>query len=144
MEDLHKILLKTIMKKEPYTLNVDAPFSRAWDIFKTYGIRHLPIVDDKGILKGILTERDLYRIQSPRIAMDGELVYDNEGLDSHVLKDVMIKEVFTLMPEDTLATAIQAVIRGKYGCIPIVNEHKYLVGIITGETILKAVAEYFI
>ena len=144
MEVLHKILLKTIMIKEPYTLNVDDPFSRAWEIFKTYGIRHLPIVDDKGILKGILTERDLYRIQSPRIAMDGELVYDNEGLDSHVLKDVMMKEVFTLMPDDTLVTAIQAVIRGKYGCIPIVNEHKYLVGIITGETILKAVAEYFI
>ncbi len=144
MEDLHKILLKTIMIKEPYTLNVDDPFSRAWDIFKTYHIRHLPIVDDKGILQGILTERDLYRIQSPRISMDGELLYDNEGLDSHVLKSVMIKEVFTLMPDDTLATAIQAVIRRKYGCIPIVDEHKYLVGIITGETILKAVAEYFI
>ena len=144
MEDLHKILLKTIMKKEPYTLNVYDPLSRVWDMFKTYNIRHLPIVDDKGILKGILTERDLYRIQSPRIAMDGALVYDNEGLDSHVLKDVMMKEVFTLMPDDTLATAIQAVIRWKYGCIPIVNEHKYLVGIITEETILKAVAEYFI
>jgi predicted transcriptional regulator len=71
-------------------------------------------------------------------------MYDKESLDGHILKHVMIKEVFTLLPEDTLGEAIKAMIRWKYGCIPIVNEQKCLIGIITQADILKAVAEYFI
>ena len=144
MATLYKIFLKTIMVKELYTINVNEPLSKVWDIFKTYGIRYLPVVDDKGILEGIITQRDLYRIESPRITLDGELVYDKISLDGYILKYVMTKEVFTLSPDDTLETAIQAMLNEKYGCIPIVDEHKYVVGIITQVDILKAVAEYFI
>ncbi len=144
MEKLYKIFLKTIMIKEPYVININESFSKTWDMFKTYDIRHLPIVDDNGILKGIITQRDLYRIESPRMTLDGELMYEKESLDGHILKYVMTKDVFTLSSKDTIGTAIQAMIREKYGCIPIVNEHRYLVGIITRANILKTVAEYFI
>ena len=144
MESPHRILLKTIMTKKPYTININEPFSDAWDMFKTYDIRHLPVVDDDGILKGIVTQRDLYRIQSPRVALEGELLYDRATLDSHILKTVMVKEVFTLLPDDTLGAAIQAMARERYGCIPVVDEHKYLVGIVTQANIFKAIAEYFV
>jgi CBS domain-containing protein len=144
MGKLFKVLLKTIMTKELYTININEPFSKTWDMFRTYGIRHLPVVDDKGILQGIVTQRDLFRIESPRRTQEGELMYDKESLDGHILKQVMIKEVFTLLPKDTLGAAIEAMLSEKYGCIPIVNEQKYLIGIITQADILKAVAEYFI
>ncbi|MFA6610677.1 MAG: CBS domain-containing protein [Candidatus Omnitrophota bacterium] len=144
MDKLYKIFLKTIMIKEPHVINIGEPFSRTWDMFKTYDIRHLPIVDDNGILKGIVTQRDLYRIESPRMTQDGELMYVKDSLDAHILKQVMTRDVFTLSPDDTLGTALDAMIREKYGCIPIVDDRKHLVGIITRANVLETVSEYFI
>ena len=144
MENLHKIFLKDIMVEKPYTINIDEPFSRVWDIFRSLNVRHLPVVDDAGVLKGIVTQRDLYRIVSPRKTMEGELVYDKMDLDKHILKYVMTKEVATLSPEDTLRDTIDLMINSRYGCIPVVDEKKHLVGIITQIDVLKASSEYFI
>lgn len=144
MENTYKILLKTIMTKEPHVININEPFSKTWDMFRAHDIRHLPVVDDDGILRGIITQRDLYRIEAPRMTQDGELMYEKESLDGHILERVMIREVFTLSPDDTVGAAIRTMAREKYGCIPIVDEHKYLVGIITPADILQAVAGYFI
>jgi CBS domain-containing protein len=144
MGALAKIFLNTVMTKEPLCIDIDEPFSRVWDMFQGNNIRHLPVVDEQGILKGIITQRDLYRVESPRVTLEGELVYDKMSLDRHILKYVMTKKVFTLSPDDTLRFAIQAMIHEKYGCIPIVDEHKCLVGIVTPVNILKAIAEYFI
>lgn len=142
--NLHKVFLKDIMVKKACTINIDEPFSRVWDILRSLSIRHLPVVDDNGILKGIVTQRDLYRIVSPHKTMEGELVYDKMDLDRHILKYVMTKDVVTLSPEHTLRHAIDLMINSKYGCIPIVDDNNCLLGIITRVDALKAAAEYFI
>jgi len=141
MEDLRKIFLKDVMINKVYTINIDEPFSRVWDIFRSLGVRHLPVVDDNGILQGIVTQRDLYRIVSPHRTMEGELVYDKMDLDKHILKYVMTKEVVTLSPDDTLRAALELMINSRYGCIPVVDENKYLAGIITQIDVLKMVLD---
>ena len=144
MEKLYKIFLKDIMVKKPYTIDINEPFSKVWEAFKIYDIRHLPVIDSKGILRGIVTQRDLYRIVSPHITTESNLVYDKMDLDRYILKHVMTKEVITLSPNSTLRNAIDLMTVAKYGCIPIVDDNKYLLGIITQIDILKAVTEYFI
>jgi acetoin utilization protein AcuB len=144
MENAQKILLKDVMVKDPCAIDIDESFSKVWDLFKQYDIRHLPVIDSSGKLKGIVTQRDLYRIATPRKTMEGDLVYDKADLDKHILKYVMTKEVYTLSPEDTLGSAVRAMLLNKYGCIPIVDDKKCLVGIITQIDVFKAVLEYFV
>jgi CBS domain-containing protein len=133
--------LNDIMVKKPYTINIDEPFSRVWEIFASMDIRHLPVVDDGGHLLGIVTQRDLYRIVSPHKTMEGELVYDKMDLDKHILKYVMTQKVATLSPDNNLKDAIELMINSKYGCIPVTDEKNHLVGIITQIDALKVLLE---
>jgi CBS domain-containing protein len=52
----------------------------------------------------------------------------------------MTKDVLTLGPNDTLAKALNIMAITKYGCLPIVDENKKLLGIVTQIDILKAIA----
>ena len=141
---LHKILLKDVMVSKPFTIGEDEPFSRVWDIFRIHKIRHLPVLDNARHLKGIITQRDLYRTISPYKTMDGNSVYNKTDLDRYILKHIMTKEVVVLSCNDTLGKAIEVIVQSKYGCIPIINKDRYLEGIVTQIDVLRAIAEHFI
>ncbi|MDD5440333.1 MAG: CBS domain-containing protein [Candidatus Omnitrophica bacterium] len=145
MIELKRILLQDIMIIDPFTLNIDDPFSFTWDMFTTREIRHIPIINDDKTLAGIITIRDLYRIISPRKNMDdGGYFYDRETLDRYILRKVMTKDVFTLKPQDTIGKAVRVMAERKYGCVPVVDTNNRLVGIVTQIDILKTIAGYFI
>ena len=145
MTVLNKIILKDIMVKDPRYIEINETLSKAWDMFRAFDIRHLPVVDSKKILKGIITERDLFRIASPRKADDGEYVYYNRSeLDNYILAQMMTKDVYSLHQDDSLGKAIDLMMSHKYGCIPVVDDKKRLQGIITLIDVLKAVREYFV
>ena len=124
MVQLRKILLKDVMVTKPYTIRVDEPFSRVWDKFRRYRIRHLPVVNKSRQLQGIITQRDLYKIISPRKTMDGNFIYDRAELDRYILKHVMKKKVTTLSPNDFLGQAIDIMVNFKYGCIPVIDVYR--------------------
>lgn len=133
--------LGEVMTPHPIVLNEDDRFSLVEEHFRKHHIRHLPVVDGSWTLKGIITQRDLYRISPPRQAMDGSLVYDRSELDRFILKHVMTRDLYTLHPTDTVKKAIDAMVRKKYGCIPIVDERRKLVGIVTQIDLLRAMAD---
>ncbi|MFC1704108.1 CBS domain-containing protein [Candidatus Omnitrophota bacterium] len=141
--EFKKILLKEIMVTKPFTIGIDESFSRVYDIFKLHRIRHLPVLDEARLLQGIITQRDLYKLISPRKTMDGNFVYDKAELDRFILQHVMTKEVSTLRPSDTVGQVIDLMTRKKYGCIPIVDQNRYLRGIITQIDVLRVLAGTF-
>lgn len=48
-----------VMTKNPVVIHEDEPVSKAVNIMAEKRIRHLPIVDRRGVLKGIVTARDI-------------------------------------------------------------------------------------
>ncbi|MBF0489240.1 MAG: CBS domain-containing protein [Candidatus Omnitrophica bacterium] len=136
-EILQTIPLKTVMSSPVITISESADFSAVNDKFDFYDIRHLPVVNGSGGLVGLITQRSLYQIHSPRKLEDGSWYYDTDMLNGFILKNVMIKDVLTLKPESTLAEAVKVVVSYKYGCIPIVDEYKTPVGIVTRDNIFK-------
>ncbi|MFA6378328.1 MAG: CBS domain-containing protein [Candidatus Omnitrophota bacterium] len=145
MATLHKILIKDIMVTKLITVGLDTPFSQVWEIFSGQRIRHLPVINQDKKLKGLVTQRDFYRIVPPRKDVeDNGSFYLKEDLDKFILQKVMIDKVATLFPQDTLGMAINLMVQKKYGCIPIVDEKGVLVGILTQTDALKAIANYFL
>jgi len=142
---LNKIYIKDMMIKKPHTIGIDEPFSRVWEIMQAQRIRHLPVIDECRKVRGIISQRDLYRTVSPRKKVEEEgLFYPKEVLDQFVLRNVMITEIYTLTPNDTLGSVIDLILKKKFGCIPIVDEDGTLAGIVTQIDILRAVAQYFV
>ncbi len=141
---IDKVLVKDVMVKNPYTINIDEPFSRVEEMFRVHQIRHLPVVDTSKKLRGIISQRDLYRILSPRKNEDEVLIYDKKELDKFILKYVMSTEMVLLNPEDTIGRVMDIMITRKYGCVPIVDSKGVLCGIVTQLDLLKAIRCYFV
>lgn len=135
--------VKEIMTKNVEFLHEEDPFSKVEQKFKTRHIRHLPVIDKKNKLVGIISERDLYRTVAPHKTEEGYL-YDRSQLDQFILKYVMTSNPFCLSPESTVKDALEAMAFQKYGCIPITDEAGLLVGIVTRSDVLAYVAKNLI
>ena len=88
-------------------------------------VRHLPVVDQKMILLGWITDADLR----------GVLIASM--LEELTLEDVMIRKPFTIHPEMALEDAARILLDKRVGGLPIVKNGT-LVGVITVTDILSA------
>ena len=108
-------------------------------------IRHLPVVNRDQKIKGLITQRDLYKTLAPKKEIEDEgMFYLKEDLDKFILQKVMVKEVETLFAEDTLGKAIDIMVKKKYGCLPVIDKRGVLVGILTQTDVLKAIAQFIL
>jgi len=53
--------VETLMNREPHTLHLDDPIAAAVALMETGRYRNVPIVDDDGILQGIVRPQDVLR-----------------------------------------------------------------------------------
>ena len=145
--DIHVLLremkIKEIMTPKVISIKVDSLFSEVPKKFSQFNIRHLPVVDDQNKLVGLMTQRDLYKLQSPRKLEDGSWYYDEDALNEYILEKVMIKNPFAMQTEDCVGELVLAMVRSKYGCIPIVDKNKVLTGIVTRVDVLKMAARAY-
>jgi len=135
--------LRDIMSDEVISIREDAPFSDVPKKMRIYSIRHIPVVDGQNKVVGLITQRMMYKIKSPRKLMDGEWYYDEEMLNNVILKNVMTKEVYTLHPDLTMGKALMKMAYGKFGCIPITEHNETLIGIVTRRDLLKIIADIY-
>jgi len=129
--------IQEVMDSPVITVKQTDEFAIVNEKIALYDLRHLPVVDDAGCIVGIITQRDLYQIHSPRRLEDGTWYYDDEELNEFVLMKVMIPKPFTLKAGNSLYEAIEATISHKFGCIPIVDDDNRPCGILTRHTILE-------
>lgn len=86
-------------------------------------IRHIPLVNNKGELKGLVSDRDLLRS------------HDNQ---ERPVSEIMTKNVVTVDEHASIRTTANYLSTHKIGCLPVTSDGK-LTGIIT-ETDFIAVA----
>jgi len=134
---LWDVKVQEVMVSPVITVKETDDFAMVQEKIALYDVRHLPVVNESGTLVGLITQRDLYRIHSPRRLEDGSWYYDDEEIHQFLLMKVMTPKPFTLKPDNFLYEAIEATVLHKFGCIPIVDESNKPCGIITRDTILK-------
>jgi len=139
--DIKQFLLDTkvqeVMVSPVITVKETDDFALVQEKIALYDVRHLPVLDETGSVVGLISQRDLYQIHSPRRLEDGSWYYDKDALNQFILKNVMHAKPFTLKASSSLYEAIEATVRFKFGCIPIVDDYQKLCGILTRDTILK-------
>jgi len=146
--------IAAIMDNDPITISIDADFSQAQEKFLQHKVSHLVVVDENNTLMGILSQKYLFKTQSPRrvvseeieydskVIIDGNTFYDKEMLDSFILKHVMMKNPFSLSGEDSVAQAINSMSRKKLGCIPIVDKNMKVRGVVTHFEIIDFLSQH--
>ena len=127
-----------LMAKNPVAASTEDSVSKASQLMKDKRIRHLPILDEKGTVVGIMTDRDLKRAS----ASDATLLEVHELLyllNKLRVSDVMTKNPVTVSPESDVKAAAGLMVQNKIGCLPVVESGK-LVGILSETDILAHVA----
>lgn len=139
---LHDIMIQEIMTTPVETVHFQDPFHKVEEKLRLKDIRHLPVVDGKGMIMGLVTQRDFFRLATPQWDMEEGFRYSSKSLDDFVLNQVMIKKPITMSPEDKLSTAVKVMAEHKYGCIPVVDKNQKVAGIVTETDILKLLARH--
>ena len=102
-------------------------------------VRHMPVIDEKGTLVGLLSHPDLLHAAASFLS-DREA--DQNALVNQVpVGRIMQREVLTVEPSDSLVEAGKLMWDAKLGCLPVVESDGKLVGIITEADFIAVVVE---
>lgn len=80
----HMPSIKTVMTPFPYAVDIDDPVTRAEEIMREHGLRHVP-VEEAGELVGVATHRDIALLVNP-------------ALDAKSRARIRVRSVCTLHP----------------------------------------------
>ena len=130
------MLVKAWMTADVITVDEDTPMMKASIIMKEKKIRSLPIVNKKGKLVGIVTDRDL-RDASPSKATTLDVYELNYLISTIKIKDLMTKDLVFVRPDDTVEFAAILMLENKISSLPVINDKGSLIGIITQTDIFK-------
>jgi acetoin utilization protein AcuB len=127
------------MARDPYTLKFGDTLRTAVELEMEKRIRHFPVVDEQGHLRGIVTDRDIKRaLPSPLLHLGEDS--REKLLDETPIERIMTKDPFTIAPATPLAEAARLMLDKKIGGLPVA-EHGKLVGLITQGDLLRAFLE---
>jgi IMP dehydrogenase len=112
---------ENVMILDPITIGLDATVADALSLMTEYGIGGIPVIDKSGILKGIVTNRDL-RFESNR---------------KRKITEVMTTKLITTNHETNLDEAARILRKHKIEKLPMVDEEGKLVGLLTYKDITQ-------
>ena len=133
------MLIKDRMTRSPITAPPEIPMQEALKLMRERGIRRLPVVDKKGKLVGIVSDRDLLHA-SPSDATSLSVWELNYLLSKVTLKELMTTPVITVTPETPVQEAARIMAEKKIGGLPVVQAGK-VVGIITETDLFRVLLE---
>ena len=135
----HNVRVRDFMTKDPLTLREDDLLRQAVEVVMVRRIRHIPVLDEKGSLVGIVTDRDVQgTLPSPLSAAAPE---EYEALlETTPLARIMTRSVITVGADDLAAEAVETLLADRIDGLPVV-ENGRVVGIFTVRDALRAYLE---
>lgn len=134
--------VRDLMQTDVFTVRGDQELIVVAEIMNWAHIRHVPVVDVRGELLGVISHRDLLR----HLAGPGQTDWKPAPAPNLVsgsrrtvrLRDVMTPAVHVIGPEDSVQEAALRLRRERIGCLPVVRGAE-LVGIVTATDLLGLV-----
>ncbi len=118
-------LVKSVMN-EAITVHPETDVRSAARLMIEKGLNHLPVVDERGVLVGIITSWDVAKaVASGKTGKVGE---------------IMTKRVITTHPNDAVEVAARKMEAHDISALPVVDENGRVLGIVTSEDLSKLLA----
>ena len=127
-----------VMNREVHTLGRNDTLAAADELMKKAGIRHLPVLDEDGLLCGVVSQRDIFRGALLRALGYGSRAEEHLLSTLHV-KEAMSEEPVTTTADTPLSKAARLMVKRHVGCLPVL-EGERLVGILTEGDFVRLVA----
>lgn len=128
------------MSQEVISVTPKTSIARATITMNEHFIRRLPVVNE-GKLVGIVTKGDLREAQ-PSDATSLTIWELNYLLADLTVDKIMTRDVLTIHPDAPLIDAAEIMLNEKISGLPVVDEHRHLIGIISESDIFRMVIQH--
>ncbi len=133
------LLVRDLMTADPFTVDPGSDLASLHELMDSKKVRHAPVVDGDGRLRGLVSHRDLVRGAFHR---DEEVPLSTmrQMLQTFKVEEVMTPDPETVGSEEEIATAGALMIENKFGCLPVEDGDR-LVGILTETDFVRYVVD---
>jgi CBS domain-containing protein len=125
-------MVADLMTRDVLTLGPEDDLSLAETILALGGIRHLPVVDGRMRLLGLVSQRDVLRAGSNVSPM---------AKRARLAREVMTPNLITVRSFTPLRQALRLILDNKIGCLPVVEGDGRLIGIMTESDVVRFAAD---
>jgi CBS domain-containing protein len=113
----HELRVRDLMSTALQTVTTSDPVAEARARMEIGIIRHLPVIDERGRLVGVLSDRDLLRAPPSKHP-------------AHVA-EVMSRNLITTTPEANAHVAADLMLEHQISSLPVIDDDGTLVGLVT-------------
>lgn len=130
-----------LMTKDLLTVDWNLDLKSAYSLMARKGIRHLPVLNEKKELVGMLSDRDLLRAMHSKMTVQDFFKAEEVSFESDSkVRDYMSFPVVTVERNADIRVALMEILDKKISCVLVVDNQK-AVGIITTEDLLRYLYE---
>lgn len=130
-----------IMTHPVTTLGMDDPIRLAGAHFESGGFHHLPVVDTKKRVLGIISDRDYLNVTSPYMNTPSELNRDLEFM-SHKVHTIMTRNPACVQRDVSIGEAAKILTENKFSSLLVIDENEVLRGIVTWKDLIKFLSRF--
>ena len=111
---------KEICSRPVVTASPKQSINEAIELMRKYRIHHLPLLNEEGVLMGMISDRDLIGKRS------------HERLEKHATPEVLVAKEFT-----EIKTIAKMMLDNHISALPLIDENNSITGIITKSNLLE-------
>jgi acetoin utilization protein AcuB len=130
------------MTVEPVTVSPEMLLPEARAMLNEYQFRHLPVVDERCALLGMLTDRDLRSAYPSSVLSNSERQLIYEKVEKTTVAEIMSTDCVTLGLDSTLDDALLLFDRDQMGALPVLDGVK-VVGVFSIRDLTTAYKNLF-
>ena len=129
---MKEVPIQDVMTKDVITVNANAAVSEVAEIFKAHDFHHILVVNETGVLQGVISRTDMDQTKSGATLFNNPLKEEHDEVifASMLAFEIMTPNVLTLKPSDSIRRAYEIFQANKFRALPVINAGK-IAGIIT-------------
>lgn len=128
--------ISELMSKNVITVNIDDRLVVVKMLFEKNSFHHLMVVNNDDELVAVISDRDYAKAIHPNVDKPSATVKDLATLNKRVHQ--IVKRKLVCIPENSsFRTAIRLFYKNKISCLPVVNEAKKPIGVISWRDLLR-------
>lgn len=131
------ITINQIMTTPVISVNFDSNLGEIRNIFAETHLHHVLVIEDNKVY-GIISDRDVLKSLSPNLDKINEKASDTATLNIRA-HQIMTRHPTLLHPDDTALSAVDIMDETGYSCLPVVDDKKHPIGIVSWREILKII-----
>ncbi len=133
--------ISEIMTSHVITLNKSDDLETAERLFKSWKIRHIPVVNGKQII-GMLSYTDLLRISFADATDENDYDVDSIVYNMFKIEQVMAKSLVSVPSTATIKEVAELLAEKEFHALPVVDNNE-LVGIVTTTDLINYLIDQF-